>query len=387
MKPPITIGFLTPYSGIYPHYSAHLVTGWLLGMGLDPARQKTIQFLPEYTHMGGEKAAAEAARKLLSFNRVDVLSGLISYKSAPSLIPLIEREKKPAFFFDMGEYIPHFPYLSGDVFYSSYQLWQSEYAMGNWAKSTLGDGGHLIMSAYEAGYHLNSAFQQGTAAAGGTQISLTVLPHDTSDLYKMNLDDFFAKLAKETPPYVHAMFAGSMGTLFLQKWINSGFHKKIPLLVNETMAYDDILDDIKHIDMEIYTSMMWMREDESKANQLFVKKFESIAHQPANIYALMGYEAGLIWRELLPHAQKRDWDTVKQQLRTGIIKGPRGEKNFYPSSGFALPVSNIVKITTTGNKIHKIILDQRNGMRHDAQAFEVIHNESISGWQNPFLCI
>jgi branched-chain amino acid transport system substrate-binding protein len=234
---------------------------------------------------------------------------------------------------------------------------------------------------------LNSTFQQGAAAAGGTQLGLSVLPFDQNDPHKMELDGIFAQLAKEPPPYVHAIFCGSMGTRFLEKWIQSGLHKKMPLLVQETMAYDDILNDIKHADLEIYTAQTWMREDESKANQVFVKKFESVAKQPANIYALMGYEAGLVWKELLPHAQKRDWDTVKQQLRTDVVNGPRGEKNFYPLSGFALPLSNIIKITTTGNKIHKIILDQGKGMRFDAKEFEVIHHESVSGWQNPFLCI
>jgi branched-chain amino acid transport system substrate-binding protein len=245
----------------------------------------------------------------------------------------------------------------------------------------------MIMPLYEAGYHLHSAFKEGVTAAGSTQISMTVLPYNEHDPKRMELDGLFTKLAKDPPPYVHAIFAGSMGTRFLEKWIQSGFHKKIPLLINETMAYDDILKDILHIDLEIYTAMMWMREDQSKANQQFVKKFESMAQQPANIYALMGYEAGLMWRELLPAARKKDWDTVKQQLRTGVIDGPRGQKNFYPASGFALPSANILKISTTGNKINKIILDQGSGMRYDAKEFEAIHNESMTGWQNPFLCI
>lgn len=387
MQSALTIGFLTPYSGVYPAYSAHLVTGWLLGMGLDPVRQRTVQFTSEYTHMGSAGASVDAARKLLFFNNVDILSGLISYKIAPDIIPLVENTKRPAFFFDMGEYIPHFPYLSPDVFYASHQLWQSEYALGKWAHSHFGDGGHMIMPVYEAGYHLHSAFKEGVTAAGSTQISFTVLPHNESDPKRMELDGLFTTLAKDPPPYVHAIFAGSMGTRFLEKWIQSGFHKKIPLLINETMAYDDVLEDIKHVDLEIYTSMMWMREDQGKANQQFVKKFESMAQQPANIYALMGYEAGLMWRELLPYARKKDWDTVKQQLRTGVIDGPRGQKNFYPASGFALPTANILKISTTGNKINKLILDQGAGMRYDAKEFEMIHNESMTGWQNPFLCI
>jgi branched-chain amino acid transport system substrate-binding protein len=94
-----------------------------------------------------------------------------------------------------------------------------------------------------------------------------------------------------------------------------------------------------------------------------------------------------VWRELLPHALKNDWAAVKQRLRDGIINGPRGERNFYPSSGFALPAANILKITTSANKIHKIILDQGMGMRFDAKELEAIHQESVSGWQNPLLCI
>ena len=387
MKTSLKIGFLTPYSGIYPYYSQHLFTGWLLGMGLDPMQQNTIEFVQEYTHMGSLNACETAARKLLFFNRVDILSGLVNYKSVPGMVPLIENDKRPAFFFDMGEYVPYFPYLSPDIFYASQQVWQSQYALGRWAQGKWGAGGHILTAVYEAGYHLNNSFQQGVAAAGGNELQLTVLPFDPNDPHRMELAGFFAQLAKEPPPYVHVILCGSMGTRFLEQWIQSGFHKKIPLLVFETMAYDDILEDIKNVNLEIYSAQLWMREDENKANQLFVKSFETIAKQPANIYSLMGYEAGLVWRELLPHALRNDWVAVKQQLREGIINGPRGEKNFYPSSGFALPAANILKITTSTNKIHKIILDQGTGMRFDAKELEAIHQESVSGWQNPLLCI
>jgi hypothetical protein len=387
MQSTLTVGFLTPYSGIYPYYAQHLFTGWLLGMGLDPVHQRTIQFVQAYTEMGGITASEAAARKLLFFDRVDILSGLISYKSIPGIIPLIEKQKQPAFFFDMGEYIPYFPYLSPDVFYASHQVWQSQYALGRWAQSTFGSGGHIIATVYETGYHLNNSFQQGVVSAGGNELQLTVLPFDPNDPHKMELDSFFAQLAKQPPPYVHAIICGSLGNRFLQKWIQSGFHKKIPLLVFETMAYDDILEDIRNVNFELYSSQLWMREDENKVNRKFVQSFEHIAKQPANIYSLMGYEAGMVWKELLPYASKKDWDKVKQQLRDGIINGPRGEKNFYPSSGFALPAANILKITTSKNKIHKIILDQGKGMRFDAKELEAIHQGSISGWQNPLLCI
>lgn len=382
MKQVLTIGFLTPYSGVYPYYSAHLVTGWLLGMGLDPARQTTVQFVPEFTKNGQPQATAEAARKLLFFSGVDILSGLISYKSVPDLISIITAQRKTAFLFDMGELIPYFPHINPDVFYASHQIWQSQYALGCWAQKRFGDAGHIVMPLYEAGYHLHSAFQQGAFATGGSQLRITVLPKEKPDL-----DKFFEQIEIDRPPYVHAIFGGQPGTLFLDAWKKSKFHKVIPLLVIESMAYDDVLEDVKHLELEIYSALTWLREDENKANKLFVKTFEHVTKQPANIYALMGYEAGLVWREVLPHAQKRDWDTVKMQLRNFTIRGPRGEKGFHPATGLGLPVSNIVKLNTNSNKINKIILDQGEGIRFDDAVLKSIHDKSVSGWQNPFLCI
>lgn len=56
-------------------------------------------------------------------------------------------------------------------------------------------------------------------------------------------------------------------------------------------------------------------------------------------------------------------------LSANLIKAPAGEKNFYPSSGFA-PASNIVKINIANNKIYKIILDQGKELRYDVNSLK-----------------
>lgn len=383
----LNLGFLTPYSGVYPFYSAHLITGWMLGMGLDPARQRIVQVMPEFTQSGGQTATTEAAKKLLFFNQADVLSGLINYKSLSSLMPVVAAQRKLGFFFDMGELIPNHSAVSPDIFFASHQIWQSEYALGGWAQRRFGNAGHIVMPLYEAGYHLGDAFQQGAFYAGAQELRVTVLPNNPAAPNALDLTAFFAEMERNPPPYVHAIFGGDMGTRFLHAWKESRFYKAIPLTVVETMAYEDILEDVKHLELEIYSALTWIKEDECKENRLFVKIFESKAQQPANIYGLMGYEAGLVWKELLPYAQKGDWEKVKTQLRTNTIRGPRGEKGFHPSSGLGLPVSNIVKLNTTTQKINKIILDQGEGIRHDDASLQIIHKDSVSGWMNPFLCI
>src|ERR1700740_2698762 len=153
----IKIGMLSPYSGVYPYYGHHLSAGMLMGMYTGAPKPREIQFIPAYTNMGDPKSALEAANRLIFFDQVDILSGLVSYKSVLDIIPVIERHNKIGFFFDLGEYIPWFNYLSPRVFYSSQQIWQTQYALGYWAAKEYGDGGQLIMTIYEAGYHINSS--------------------------------------------------------------------------------------------------------------------------------------------------------------------------------------------------------------------------------------
>ena len=387
MKRPLRIGFLTPYSGIYPFYAQHLSAGWLLGMGLHPFQQNQIQFIPEYTKMGSGKDTLEAIRKLVFFDRVDLVSGLVGYKALADSIPVLEQSNQTAFFFDLGEYIPYFPYLSPNVFYASHQLWQSEYALGYWAQQHFGDAGLVVMPVYEAGYHFSAAFRRGAIAAGNNALHLHILPYDPKQGGTLNLANFFASLEEKQPPYVHAIFCGNHGTAFLAEWATSKWHKKIPLLINEPMAYDDILQDVAHLHLEVYSSMMWDNQREDRLSTEFVKRFETLCGQKANVFGLMGYEAGLVWKELWPQVEKGDWDEIRNLLKQEVIVGPRGEKNFYPQSGFALPQTSIYKIRTSQQQLQKMVLDQGKGMPFNAIAFEEIHRDNVSGWQNPFMCI
>src|SRR5580698_6464195 len=106
MTGPIKIGFLTPYSGVYPFYGHHLMAGILQGLYPGAIKQNEFEFIPVYTNMGDPKSVLDAVNKLVFFDQVDIVSGLISYKAIPDIIPVIETHNKLAFFFDMGEYIP-----------------------------------------------------------------------------------------------------------------------------------------------------------------------------------------------------------------------------------------------------------------------------------------
>ncbi len=96
----IKIGMLTPYSGVYPYYGHHLTAGMLLGLYNGVVKRNEIQFIPAYTKMVDPASALDAANRLIFFDQVDIVSGLVSYKSVLDIIPIIERHNKIGFFFD-----------------------------------------------------------------------------------------------------------------------------------------------------------------------------------------------------------------------------------------------------------------------------------------------
>jgi branched-chain amino acid transport system substrate-binding protein len=173
----------------------------------------------------------------------------------------------------------------------------------------------------------------------------------------------------------------------LLAWKNSGYHKQIPLIVVENMAYDDVLEDAAGLDLEIISAATWGRTDENSRNVQFVKRFEGHGGQAANVFGLLGYEAGLAIKEVRPLLKKREMNKVAELLQKESVVGPRGERNFYPSSGFSLPVIDILSIKTTANKIFKTVISQGNGLKFDAENFREIHDGCVSGWQNPYMCI
>ncbi|WP_025668060.1 ABC transporter substrate-binding protein [Aquimarina megaterium] len=385
---PIKIGFLTPYSSIYPNFFPHLATGFYLGLGQKPGRRSDIELIPEFAGSGGISSVIEAAKKLLNFTNVDIVSGMISYRSLPNLVQLIDNRKDAlGFFFDMGEMLPSFDYHSPNVFFNSHQLYQSQYALGYWAQKEYQQPGLIITPIYNSGYHLHTSFQAGISAAGGNTVLQSVIPYNTNNPHHLDIESIFDKIRKEAPAYVHALFVGPQGNEFLNLWKSKSWTKDIPLLVAENMLYPDMLTDVKHLELNLYGAMLWNPNAEHKINKQFVKKFKQNTGQPPNLYALQGYETGLLFKELLRPLKKRQWDVVKEKLQKMNIESPRGLKNFCSKEGFITPDIDIVKIKTNNSGIYNTIIDIGKKMNENNPITNHIVGELDSGWVNPYLCI
>jgi branched-chain amino acid transport system substrate-binding protein len=386
MNKVIKIGFLFPYSSIHPDLTKDIIDGFYAAI---PQKfKKSFQFFPEYIDLGKKDLVKVAINKLVSFHNVDIISGFISYKSIPDIIPAIQQRNKIGFFFDMGEYLPPVYTLPVDLFVNSFLIWQMEYALGNWSQSTYKGKGAMLMSVYDAGYHMHSAFWQGAISAGATEIDMHIIPYnpDQSSILPV-LPGFFEKIEKSKVDYLHVLFCGNEAVDFFRAFKESSLYGKIPLVVSPHMASDEIINMTGNLDIKCYSASGWNYYSTSEHNQSFKKVYESATGKKASLFAVMGYEAGLAFLNVLPDLLRDDKEAVRSFFKNGTITGPRGVRNFYLGTKLNMPDIEIEKITFQPLKPLKIIIEQGKAMPYNHSVFSDIHNLCISGWENPYLCV
>ena len=383
---PIRLGFLAPYSSIYPFYAAHMASGFYLGLGQEPNRSD-IQLINEFAGTGNRTAFNEAARKLVQFSNVDILSGLVGYKAIADIIPMMDKYGKLGFFHDMGELLPLFETPYSNSFFNSHQLCQSEYALGYWAQKEFKNPGLVLTPIYNVGFHLHRAFEFGIGDAGGDQVLHSTIPYKPDQPHHLDIDYAFEIIHKESPAFVHAIFVGEQGNEFLAKWKTYSWTRDISLIVSENMMYEDMLSDVKHLNIQVYGAMLWNENSQNPRNQRFVNSFRQLAGQPPNLYALLGYESGLLFKEMLRPLKKRQWDKVKHLMATTVVEGPRGPKGFSLNGDYALPKIDIVKLNTFATGQQAVVIERGKGLLLTNPRLKSGISFENSGWINPYLCI
>lgn len=382
----IKIGVLTPYSSIYPQLIPSVVNGFY--SALPPKYQDHFEFIPEYVKQGEGKMVSEAVQKLIQFHNVDIISGLVSYKSVPEIIPIIENANKIGFLFDIGEYIPYTHHICDSVFFNSMYLWQSEFALGKWSHNKFGEKGAILMPIYDAGYHLHSAFRQGTISAGANIIDYVTLPYtEKKSQVTGQIENIMKTLETNQPSYIHALFCGNEAVEFLNAYQHSKLSDSIPLIISEHMASEEILDQISHLNMNMYSASLWDYNLATNENQIFKNGFINQSGSKANIFALMGYEFGMACKSLHNEFLQKDWSKIKIELKNIVIDSPRGKIGFNHNDKNSTPHINIENIKLGNNQIQKLIIEQSRSLKYSDQIFNEIHKENVTGWLNPYLCV
>jgi branched-chain amino acid transport system substrate-binding protein len=201
------------------------------------------------------------------------------------------------------------------------------------------------------------------------------------------LPSFFDKIEKSKVDYLHALFCGNEAVEFFRAFKESSLYGKIPLIVSPHMASDEIINRTGIQDFKCYSASGWNYYSTTVHNESFKKVYETATGKKASLFAVMGYESGLAFLNVLPELQRNEIEKVLSFFKHGTVTGPRGVRNFYLGTKLDLPDIEIEKITFQPHKPLKIIIAQGKAMPYNHSVFSEIHNLCISGWENPYLCV
>jgi branched-chain amino acid transport system substrate-binding protein len=379
----LKLGWLFPYSGIFRRLKTDLEQGFTLGWG-DGNKKVVLVPYPAFIQTGGFKDTEDALKKMLLYDAVDIVIGVVSSKVAINLIPLLQGQQTPLLVLNLGADLPIRELSSPHLLYNSLHLWKSQWVMGKWAQRRYGGEPAINMSAYEGGYSLFEAFKVGTSAAGADTVTLNVVRNfspvpDTSSLIQ--------SLRQQKPAHAHALLSGREGEQFLRLFHEQCLSSAIPLTVSPFMMEDGLICELPS-GPPIYNAITWLQGLQNDCNRRFIQDYETCYDEYPNVFSLLAYEAGLA---LAAAVDAIDGKIHRAALAAALEKvcpsGPRGEIHLSTrpiKSNLPVYIRQPV-LSTTGRPENKIIATE-TGIEWDDPAFGL--PQSIpTGWQNPYLCV
>jgi len=358
----LSIGLLLPNSSIFP-----------MGKQFEKGLKETLsakdtgisfEFFRELIGQGGVTQTENCLTKLLTYEDVDVVTGILSNKVAEKFSARFKGTQKPFLLNNLGENIPGIPLFNEYVFISSFNLWQHAWSLGYWGVNTFGKKGMYVSSVYDAGYSFSHMFHEGMKAADISaewSFSVAPLPAPGSEA---DVSVVFPFIEQYQPDFIFATFCGSETTLFLNEFIKRGWHTKIkllglPFLLEPFQALPD--------NITIYTTSPSAGDVTLSARDIF--------------YFMGKQTAALICNAMLAN------NSVPLNERLQEIPGIHGNNNCMEysvnNSGNLVVVENI--ITKDNTTFASAIINETPTF--PLHRYAEVASVEMMGWNNPYLCV
>lgn len=381
----LKLGWLFPYSGIYPDLREDLEQGLELAVRQAGSPVK-IEAYPVFVQTGAMKDTEDAVKKLLLYDKTDLVMGVASNKVVSALTPLLESRKTPMILLNLGADIPNRQLSSDYLFYNSLHLWKSQWVMGKWAQRRYGGEPSINMSIYESGYGLHECFKTGTAVSGAETVKMNIIRNITPAPDTAPLIQY---IREQAPRHAHILLSGKEGQQFLQLFRDENLGSKLELTVNPFMVEDGLLNDLSP-GLDLYNATTWSSGLDSPLNRSFVEGYVNAYGMSPSAFSLLAYEAGLVLASALEKMplQKYAGQALSQALGDCIVSGPRGEIRLSTrplQTHLPVYIRKPIQSTMTAPPLNCILATEQ-GIEWDDTSFNAPPSY-LTGWQNPYLCV
>jgi len=350
----IRIGYLGPQTGIFAQAGKDMLDGLKLSLeqiGYQAGGRK-IELFEEDTE-GNSTTAIAKYRKLVSHDRIHVLTGVLLANVGNSLVPLIERDQLPTLFLTTPDDLTKRK-IAKWLLRSNFAASQIMHPLGDYAAKTLKYRRAATLAMDNPfGHEEIGGFQRVFEDSGGKVVQKIWVPLNALD---------FAPFLAQVPPDVDAVcavFVAGQAVRFVKQYGESGLKSKIPLIGTGVMTDESALRGMGDEAIGIVGALLWSPTLQNPANQSFMKRAEAkFGRTPAYFHAVM-YSSGRWIAEAAQslNGQVEDREKLVAAIRRAIeaTPDPRGPIKL---DEYGNPTENvyIVRVDKQGGKLVNTIV-------------------------------
>lgn len=351
---PIRVGFMAPLTGIFAQAGKDMLDGLRLSfeqIGYQAAGRK-IELIEEDDEGQPAKALAKY-RKLITQDRVHVLTGVLLVNIGYSLVQPIEGDRLPTLFLttpdDLTKRRP-----TKWILRSNFSASQPMHALGDYAAKTLKYRKVAVIAMDNGfGHEQIGGFQRVFEDNGGKVVQKIWAP-----LNAMDFAPYLSQVSRDVDA-VCAVFAAGQAVRFVKQYSDQGLKGRFPLIGSGVMTDEHALRTMGDEAVGVIGALIWGPTLENPANRTFVRLAEAkFGKTPAYFHAVM-YSAGRWISEAakLVGGQVEDRERFLAAIRRAseTIEDPRGPIKL---DDWGNPTQNvyILKVEKVGGKLQNTVV-------------------------------
>ena len=317
----IRVGFMLPYTGTYAKLGMAIENGFKLALrelGDNPFG-KSIEFFTVDDESNPSKAT-DNANKIMTRDNVDVVIGTVHSGVAMGMIKVAQETGSLVIIPNAGANAATGTMCAPNVFRTSFSNWQPPHPLGR----IMVEDGHkksvFITWKYGAGEEALASFREGFEAAGGEVIKELFVPFPNVEFQAI-----LTEVAALKPDAVACFFAGGGAVKFVKDYAAAGLKSSIPLYGSGFLT-EGVLDAQGDAAEGITTTLHYADGLQNPKNLAFREAYRLAYSEEADVYAVQGYDAGLL---LIKALQETSGDLSKKVQAINAMEGakidsPRG---------------------------------------------------------------
>jgi branched-chain amino acid transport system substrate-binding protein len=332
---PVKVGLLLPYTGTFAALGEATTNG--LKMAIEQ-QGGTLGGRPvEYVVVDSEANPGKAVQnmqKLVSGSKVDVVVGPIHSGVGMAAVKVARETGVPLIIPNAGFNAATGPLCAPNIFRTSFTSWQTAYPMGKVAAEKGYKNIVTVSWRYGFGTESVDGFTEGFEQAGGKVSKEIYLPFP-----EVEFQSQLTEIASLKPDAVFVFFAGGGAAKFVQDYAAAGLKDKIPLLGSGFLT-EGTLQAQGAAAEGLLTTLHYADSLDTPVNNTFRADYQKQFGKAADIYAVQGYDTGLLLAQSLQQVagNTQDRKAWLQAMEGARIDSPRGTWTFSKAHN---PVQNV----------------------------------------------